>query len=128
MTKVTVTDATDIKLENWTIFATHVVSIEVHQLSKKEYQGAMTFILDDGEPLSDEPENHRGMTILLDHVGSSPEAVIQHVAPLVGQMFERISVVCMEFDKEGELSKQHDLGKVMKKLQKQRKHNVVFAN
>ena len=113
----------------WEAYGQHAVAIEVHPTEdKSSYQAGVTFILDDGEELSDDPEEHKGITIFLDFYGENPVQTIGSVALLLGQMFQNIIKKVIEFDSDGNPKKEHDLEKVMKKFHHKKKSNVTFAN
>lgn len=117
----------------WEAYGNHAIGIEVHQTEdKSSYQAAITVILDDGEELPEDPEQHKGITIFLDFYGDTPVTTIASVAVLLGQLFQNIIKNATEFDANGELVKTHDLEKVMKSFHKKQasknKSNVTFGN
>jgi hypothetical protein len=117
----------------WAAYGHHAIAIEVHKTENaSSYQAAITIVLDDGEELPENPDDHKGLTLFLDFYGENPEQTIGSVAMLLGQLFQNIMVKVFEFDEKGESVKEYNLEKVMKSFHKKNeaksKSNVTFSN
>jgi len=112
-------------IENWSIFGTHLVVVDVHTHSDGEdgkiYQPVMSVILDDFSGEEDLAENRKFITITLDSIFKTPEEAIYHSVKGLVAVFENISNHSTVFDENFDTSKEYNVDKVIAKMEKAEK-------
>lgn len=111
-------------IENWAIFGTHLVIIDVHTHmieEEKAYQPVMSIILDDFSGEEDTVENRKFITIASDSFYKNPEEAIYNTAMGLASVFENISNQSTVFDESFDKSKTYNVDKVIAKMNKAEK-------
>jgi hypothetical protein len=99
-------------IPNWTIFGTHLVSLEIHQFAgdkEKVFQLAVTIFLDDSTPFEKDSDKQLTITIYTDKTATVLDDLIYDGAIWAGQVFQNIGNTVFVIDEDGNIAKQIEL-------------------
>ena len=105
-----------VKIPSWCMFGTHSVSIDAHKVELEDetiYQVSLTFMLDDGEEVSEDPDQQKVITIFTDRFVEDIEDELREAVRDIANVFDGILRQVHVFNQEGEVLESIDLESFM---------------